>query len=196
MISLFDVIKYYIGLPHQDTAIEYLQKNVSSNVMEEFSKLYRSESLYQKAAEFIIQFEGFRAQAYLDPLKVPTIGYGTTVYSDGTKVKLGQTITRNRAKAQLMSHLYKTVETLEFTVPLWNLFNENQKIAVISFAYNLGENFYGRQGFSSISRYLSQPQLWGSIEDALVLYRNPGSVVEVGLRRRRLAEAEKFKELI
>ena len=38
--------------------------------------------------ELIKRYEGFRAKPYLCPAGVPTIGYGVTVYPDGTKVTL------------------------------------------------------------------------------------------------------------
>ena len=42
--------------------------------------------------------EGFTAAAVIPvPGDVPTIGHGTTVYPDGSRVKLGDTITRQRA---------------------------------------------------------------------------------------------------
>ena len=49
--------------------------------------------------------EGFRAEAYLDTLSVPTIGWGTTFYrtgpNKGRKVQMGDTITRGGAEEEL-----------------------------------------------------------------------------------------------
>lgn len=66
--------------------------------------------------------------------------------------------------------------------------NAAQHGALLSFAWNLGENFYGSQGFSSITRALKLRE-WEKIPQILELYRNPGSPVEFGLLRRRKAEA-------
>jgi lysozyme len=54
--------------------------------------------------------EGFTDKAVI-PTKgdVPTIGHGSTIYEDGTRVKLGDTITRPRA-AQLARNLLKKDE--------------------------------------------------------------------------------------
>jgi hypothetical protein len=51
----------------------------------------------------------------------------------------------------------------------------------------LGENFFGDHNFTTITRYLNDLD-WERVPDALVLYRNPGSPAEEGLKRRRIAE--------
>ena len=47
--------------------------------------------------ELIKEFEGFSANAYLCPAKIPTIGYGNTFWEDGRKVKLGEQISKTDA---------------------------------------------------------------------------------------------------
>jgi hypothetical protein len=64
---------------------------------------------------------------------------------------------------------------------------EEQVGALLSFAYNLGANFYGSEGFETISRRLRNKE-WDLVDEALLLYVNPGSDVEEGLKRRRVAE--------
>ena len=46
------------------------------------------KSAAKQAAEVIKKFEGFEPAPYLCPANVPTIGYGTTIYSDGAKVSM------------------------------------------------------------------------------------------------------------
>lgn len=73
--------------------------------------------------------------------------------------------------------------------------NSNQKGAVYSFAYNLGAYFYGHKDFKSITQLLSNFNLWGETQlilDTFTKYRNPGSAAEIGLKRRRIAEAKLF----
>ena len=67
--------------------------------------------------------------------------------------------------------------------------NDNQHGALLSFAYNLGANFYGSPDFTTISRVLKEKE-WNKVPDALYLYRNPGTSVEAGLSRRRIAEGD------
>jgi GH24 family phage-related lysozyme (muramidase) len=62
-----------------------------------------------------------------------------------------------------------------------------QQSALISFAYNLGANFYGKAGFETITARLRE-KAWANVPAALKLYRNPGTSAEAGLLRRRTAE--------
>jgi hypothetical protein len=83
----------------------------------------------------------------------------------------------------------RIAEKLRATVPYWVQMADHQKCALISFAYNLGSGFYGTTGFETISRELREKD-WAAVPDALLLYRNPGSNVEAGLKRRRIAEGD------
>ncbi len=67
--------------------------------------------------------------------------------------------------------------------------NDNQHGALLSFGYNLGAGFYGSPDFNTITRVLRDKE-WNKVPDALYLYRNPGTPVEEGLSRRRIAEGE------
>ncbi|MBD2145334.1 peptidoglycan-binding protein [Sphaerospermopsis sp. FACHB-1194] len=142
----------------------------------------------------IKEFEGLYLKAYPDPLtggKPITIGWGTTRKKNGGEWKLGETITKAEAEELLMLQLENSyLPTLE-KIPVWDVLNVNQQGALLSFGYNLGANFYGAKNFESITRVLKNQQ-WNEIEETFVKYRNPGSSVEAGLRRRRLAEAKLF----
>jgi lysozyme len=67
--------------------------------------------------------------------------------------------------------------------------NDNQRGALLSFAYNLGAGFYNSSNFNTISRHLREKN-WGVMPKVLEMYRNPGSNVEAGLLRRRVAEGK------
>ncbi|MEO0432089.1 MAG: D-Ala-D-Ala carboxypeptidase family metallohydrolase [Cyanobacteria bacterium J06656_5] len=155
--------------------------------------------------ELIKEFEGFaepladgRAKAYADPLRgweVPTIGYGTTRYPDGVQVKQGDIINKTQAEDYLIDHVDKSCRKSMEKIPTWSRMNNNQRGAIYSFAYNLGSGFYRGYNFESITRVCDSPELWkdhGWIAAQFVKYRNPGTSVEEGLRRRRLAEADLF----
>ena len=150
--------------------------------------------------ELIKQFEGLHdlrsdgmVHAYPDPLSggLPyTIGYGSTKDIDGTPFELGDRITVERAELLLRQQLkYSYLATLEKTIPYWDLMNDNQHGALLSFAYNLGAHFYGNSGFTTLSRILKNKE-WDKVPDAMYLYRNPGTSVEEGLARRRIAEGD------
>lgn len=85
----------------------------------------------------------------------------------------------------------KYIPPMETSIPVWGSLNSNQRSALISFAYNLGAHWYGNRNFASITRVVRNRE-WSKIRATLLLYRNPGSNVEAGLRRRRNAEADLF----
>jgi hypothetical protein len=78
---------------------------------------------------------------------------------------------------------------LRETVPHWREMADHQQCALVSFAYNLGSGFYGTTGFETISRELHEKD-WDAVPEAMLLYRNPGTNVEAGLKRRREAECK------
>jgi len=86
--------------------------------------------------DIIKKHEGLRLQAYLCPAGVPTIGFGNTFYEDGTRVKMGDRITRDRAE-KLLLHV---VEAFAVQVDrlIISKINANQRAALVSFAYNVG----------------------------------------------------------
>ena len=138
----------------------------------------------------IKKYEGFRSHAYPDPLSGGepwTIGYGTTVYSNGRRVREGDVIDEEKADAELQSHVRNSILPALSKIPGWASMSPNMQVALISFAYNLGPNFYGADGFGTISEVL-QERRWADLPNALVLYSNPGSNCHEGLLRRRREE--------
>ncbi|MGE3726796.1 MAG: lysozyme [Candidatus Sericytochromatia bacterium] len=141
--------------------------------------------------QLIKQWEGFRANAYPDPLHswtVATIGYGTTIYSDGRRVSRGDSLTEVQATQELELYVLKRIHPALQKIPFVAEMTEPMLGALESFAYNLGEGFYGGTHFQTITRKLREKD-WANLRQALLLYVNPGSSVEVGLRNRRNAEA-------
>lgn len=201
-IKFEDAAKHYKELPHQKDAWEFLQVSVHKEILDEFARIYRNEkqtvsssSIPKAALDLIKEFEGFSSKAYYDPHtgNLPiTIGYGSTRKLDGTPFYIGETITRERAEELLIYQLNKEFIPVLQKIPYWNEMNNNQKSALISFAYNLGANFYGSSGFNTITKVLREKK-WNEVPTALELYRNPGSSVEAGLLRRRKREGQLWK---
>jgi len=159
-----------------------LGKNVPSKKVE--------SSTSNKGVELIKEFEGCHLKAYRDPLTggLPiTIGWGSTRKKDGTSFKLGDTITQKEADDLLMFDLEQRFLPSLQKIPYWSEMTDGQRGALLSFAYNLGANFYGGSNFNTITKCLKNKE-WDKVPDALYLYRNPGSDVEAGLARRRRAE--------
>ncbi|MEM8807472.1 MAG: peptidoglycan-binding protein, partial [Cyanobacteria bacterium P01_G01_bin.38] len=144
----------------------------------------------------IKKFEGLRLEAYPDPLsggKPYTIGYGSTRTKSGGAFAIGDKISQAEATELLIEQIERDFLPPLEDIPNWSSFNDDQRGAILSFAYNLGARFYGANNFETITRVLRESQ-WDQIEAALVLYRNRGTSVERGLLRRRLSEAELFLE--
>jgi lysozyme len=148
------------------------------------------------AIEIIKDFEGLSLSVYPDPRtkgKPYTVGYGSTKKEDGTEWKMGESITSERAEHLLQLEIEERLLPKLETIPVWDSLNNYQKAALISFAYNLGPNFYGAQGFDTITRVLKEKR-FKEVPDAFMLYINKGSSVEKGLRRRRKAEGDLWKQ--
>ena len=122
--------------------------------------------------QLIKSFEGFRASPYLDSAGIPTIGYGTIMYPDGSRVTMNDSdITEAQAEQYLMFEV-----------------NQNQFDALISFAYNLG---LGALHGSTLLKLVNQ----GDMNDAaneFPRWNRAGGQVIAGLTRRRLAEQQLF----
>ena len=142
--------------------------------------------------DLIKKFEGCHLKAYPDPLSggLPiTIGWGSTRKRDGSPCKLGDTITQKEADELLITQCENQFLPSLSKIPYWREMNDNQRGALLSFAYNLGAGFYGGSNFNTITRNLREKN-WKAIPKTLEMYCNPGSNVEAGLLRRRKAEGK------
>jgi len=140
----------------------------------------------------IKEFEGCHLNAYPDPLTggLPiTIGWGSTRDFNGQPFKMGRTITREYADKLLLFDLEQRFLPSLQKISHWSEMNDNQRGALLSFAYNLGAGFFGSSNFNTITRHLRDKN-WQHIPKTLEMYRNPGSNVEAGLLRRRKAEGK------
>ena len=190
--------QYDFANPDHQRAVDLLQKHASQLMDDnaEWVKTFRGSkgdvTYLDTAANLIAEFEGFRGQPYKCPAGVWTTGYGTTYYPDGTLVTpQDRPVSKEKARELLDYHIDNAVvPALEKTIPTWGLMSGNQKAAIISFAYNLGSHFYKGNNFQTITKALSNVANFKDVPKALMLYVNPGSSFEAGLRRRRKAEAD------
>lgn len=93
--------------------------------------------LSENGYRIIKNFEGLRLTAYRDVAGVWTIGYGSTRYHDGKRVKPGDKLA-NEAQADALFHntlgQYEQAVNQFVKVPL----TQNQFDALVSFTYNEG----------------------------------------------------------
>lgn len=90
--------------------------------------------------DLIKRYEGFQEEAYKCPAGVWTIGYGSTKWEDGSPIKKGQRITRDKAEGLLNDYLIRYVRPRLSDLKL----NASQKAAIESLCYNIGINSFLR----------------------------------------------------
>ena len=143
--------------------------------------------LNKAGIDLMHDFEGCRLEAYLCPASVPTIGYGSTYYEDGRPVKLGDTITQERAD-QLFQAIAEDFAKLVRSLLKVGL-NENQFSALVSFTYNVGvANLKKSTLLKKVNINPSDP----TITDEFLKWNKAGGKVLAGLTRRREQEAKLY----
>lgn len=158
---------------------------------------YRVEHNYEFNRDGLLlikNFEGFYSVAYLCPAGVATIGYGTTIYPDGRKVKLGDYCNKEEATAWLVFDVNRKQNKIAPYLRSINAkLNSNQYSALISLVYNVGEGVV-----TNSARSMSKAIKSGNYEAmaaAFLLYNKAGGKVLKGLVRRREAERALFLKL-
>ncbi|UYL86103.1 lysozyme [Acinetobacter phage vB_AbaM_BP10] len=134
----------------------------------------------------ISTFEGTRLTAYDDGVGVWTIGIGTTIYPNGTKVKKGDTCTSEQAKTYFKHDLVKfeNVVNESVKVPL----SQNQFDALVSLTYNIGSGAFKN---STLLKLLNNGDYQGAA-DQFPAWKKAGGRVLEGLVKRRAAERDLF----
>lgn len=143
---------------------------------------------------FIKNEEKFMSKPYLDAVKVPTIGYGTTRYDNGKAVTLKDpAITEKRASELLQYQIDRdyapaVIRALKVKV------NQNQFDALTSFAYNVGTG--GMAGSTLLKKInagindRATIEYWFGVWNKGTIKRE--KVVLQGLVKRRKREANLF----
>jgi len=138
--------------------------------------------------ELIKKYEGFKAKAYLCPANVITIGFGSTYYEDGTKVKLTDSpITQERATELLEALLVSYERSVDSYCV--DTINQYQFDALCSFAYNCG---VGNLKSSTLLRKVNKNPNDPTIKDEFLKWNKGGGKVLSGLTKRRIEEAQLY----
>jgi lysozyme len=142
----------------------------------------------QVGIDLILSFEGFEPRPYLCSANVPTIGFGTTRYPNGTKVTLKDPeITR----AQAIEYFKHDLAYFEAKVDSFcrDDLNQNQFDAITSFCYNCGEaNLKSSTLLKKVNANPNAP----TIRDEFVKWVRANGKVVKGLQRRRIAESNLY----
>jgi len=140
--------------------------------------------------DLIKEFEGLELKAYVDPAtgnEPITIGYGTTYYPDGKKVKMGDVCTEQQATEYLTADVNKFAKKVK-TLITSNV-NDNQFGALTSFAYNVGT---GNLSSSTLRKKVNANPNDISIEAEFMKWNKAAGKIMNGLTRRRAAEAKLY----
>lgn len=135
-----------------------------------------SRSIGSAGLALIKKFEGCRLEAYKDAVGVLTIGYGHTA-----GVTVGMRITEAQAEEYLKADCQKFANAVD---ALGRDFNDNQRDALISFAFNLGAG--------NLKKVCVNNRPVEQIVAAMPKYCNAGGKKLQGLVSRRLAEVKLF----
>lgn len=173
------------------TTIEWLMRyatNSSTNSLlpTPCSLLPSSRKINQRGLDLIKEFEGFRSEAYLCPANVWTIGFGSTFYPDGRKVKKSDRITKEEAEKLLMTTVQTFADGVNkaVKVPL----TSNQFSALVSLCFNIGISAFQK---STLVRVLNEGN-YGEAANQFLRWNRGGGKVLAGLTRRRNRERELF----
>lgn len=127
--------------------------------------------------------EGYSEKAYRPlPTDVPTIGYGTTRYKDGSPVKIGDRVTRKQAEELLANDLdgFRKAMIACIKVPL----TSNEAESYTSLAYNIGSSAFCK---STLVKKLNSYDYEGACKEILRWNMFQGKPLK-GLAIRREAE--------
>ena len=127
--------------------------------------------------------EGYSEKAYRPlPTDVPTIGYGTTRYQDGSPVKIGDRVTRKQAEELLANDLdgFRKAMIACIKVPL----TSNEAESYTSLAYNIGSSAFCK---STLVKKLNSYDYEGACKEILRWNMFQGKPLK-GLTTRREAE--------
>ena len=133
------------------------------------------------------RFEGFRGSPYLCPAGIPTIGFGSTQYTNGKRVTLQDPpMTRAEAQALLEYELRHTYLPGALRHCPGLITDPRRLNALVDFCYNLG---VGKLQTSTLKKKVNE-QNWEAAKVELMKWCKGGGKVLPGLLKRRQAEAD------
>jgi lysozyme len=142
-----------------------------------------------KGLNLIKTFEGLSLKPYLCPAGIPTIGYGSTLYSDGTKVKItDKPISEFQASTLLMNTLRHYEQSVNSFCR--DDISQTQFDALVSFAYNCG---VGNLKSSTLLKKVNANPNDPTIRQEFLKWNKGGGKVLAGLTKRRTAEADLYE---
>jgi len=186
MKQIFDFLRKISGgsltQKQVDAANQVIAKATDSTVANMLGIAVDEMLLSNLGIDLICDFEGKRLVAYDDGVGIWTIGFGTTVYPNGIRVKKGDTCTEAQAKAYMQNDLKKFEYAVNdaVNIPL----NQNQYDALVSLTYNIGAAAFSK---STLVKKLNAGDIRGAA-DQFDVWINAGGKRMQGLVNRRAKE--------
>lgn len=141
----------------------------------------------QKGIDLIKEFEGCKLQAYKCPAGVWTIGIGSTLYANGTKVKQGDNL---GSIDQAFELLRNTLSSYEKAVnAIGAQLTQHEFDALVCLCYNIGA---GNFASSTLVKMLKSKEPKEETAKQFLRWNKAGGVEMAGLTRRREAEKNLF----
>lgn len=142
-----------------------------------------------RGLDLVKKYEGFYSKPYLDPVGIPTIGYGVIKYPNGKRVTMSDRAVSEKEASGLLMDLLAQTYVPELRKHLKSKVNQNQFDALVSFIYNLGGSNLGR---STLLRKINVNPNDSTIRDEFMKWNKAGGRVFAGLTRRRQEESDLY----
>lgn len=150
-----------------------------------------ADAVFAFTQPLIKKFEGFETKPYQDSAGIPTIGYGTIQYPDGSPVAMTDPeINADEALAYLKFEMNK--KTAALALMLQRKPSLHQAAAMLSLAYNIGSGAF--KG-STVLKKFNLGDIPGAAAAFLLWNKatiDGEHVVIPGLQNRRVAERDVF----
>ena len=124
-----------------------------------------------------------------DVARVWTIGYGTTYYPNGSKVKGGDVISLAQANSLLIRDIDSFARGVDSAVGSGVYLKQQQFDALVSFSYNVGLGAFRRS--TLLQRVRANPNS-GAIRGEFMKWVKAGGRFVQGLKNRRQREANLY----
>jgi len=142
-----------------------------------------------KGLDLIKEFEGFRAKPYTCPAGVCTIGYGTTVFPSGKKVRCTDEPITEEFATELLRDMVDRIYAPAVVKAVGDTpTSQEQFDALVSFTYNLGS---GNLNSSTLLRRHNEEN-YELASGEFKKWNKAGGKVLAGLTRRREEEEKLY----
>lgn len=141
-----------------------------------------------KGLDLIKDFEGFYSKPYLDPIGIPTIGYGATYYPNKVKVTMKDKAISKEYATELLKVILVSYEN-DVKRLVKSKLTQVQFDALVSFTYNLGGANLSK---STLLKKVNANPNDKSIANEFLKWNKAGGKVLNGLTKRRQDESNLY----